>query len=362
MNYKISIEKNPISSLSNIDFKDLPFGKYFSDHMFVADYYDGEWHDARIIPFGDFSLHPATSAIHYGQSIFEGMKAERDIDGNPIVFRPLKNWNRLNISAERMAMPSVPENLFMNALDRLLALDKDFIPKEPLSSLYIRPFLFATEKYVGIRVAESYRFAIFTCPVGAYYTKPVKVFISDKYVRAAPGGVGFAKAAGNYGAAMMPMREAQKMGYDQLLWLDGIHHKYFQEIGTMNIFFVIDGVLVTPGLDQGTILDGVTRDSIIRLAEDEGYIVQERDISVDEVINAYHEHKLEDMFGCGTAAVLSHIASFHYKGEDYELPPVELRERSNKLKQRLMDIKSGKAEDVFGWVHTVPVDVYEKTF
>jgi branched-chain amino acid aminotransferase len=287
------------------------------------------------------------------------MKAERDQDGNPIVFRPLKNWNRFNISAERMAMPTVSQELFMTALDKLLALDKDWIPTAPLSSLYIRPFMFATEKYVGIRVAEHYRLAIFTCPVGAYYTKPVRVYVSEKYVRAAPGGVGFAKAAGNYGAAMMPTQEVQNMGYDQLLWLDGIHHKYFQEIGTMNIFFIIDGVLVTPGLDQGTILDGVTRDSMIRLAEDEGYIVQERDVSVDEVINAYHEGKLEDMFGCGTAATVSHIGAFHYKGEDYELPDVSTRSISNKLKQRLMDIKSGKSPDTFSWLHTVPVAVLQ---
>ena len=358
MSYKISIEKSENSGIAEVDFKNLPFGKYFSDHIFIADYYDGDWHDCRILPFGDFTLHPATSAIHYGQAIFEGMKAERDPDGNPIVFRPTKNWNRFNISAARMAMPTVPEDIFMNALDQLLTIDRDWIPTEHLSSLYIRPFLFATEKYVGIRVAEHYRFAIFTSPVGAYYTKPVKVYVSEKYVRAAPGGVGYAKAAGNYGAAMMPTQEVQKMGYDQLLWLDGIHHRYFQEIGTMNIFFVMDGVLVTPGLDQGTILDGVTRDSVIRLVEDEGYIVQERDVSVDEVINAYHEGKLEDMFGCGTAATLSHIASFHYKGEDYELPMVEQRDISQKIKKRLMDIKSGKAEDVFSWIHTVPVGVY----
>ena len=358
MSYKISVEKAAKSGIDEVDFKNLPFGKHFSDHMFVADYYDGDWHDARIIPFGDFTLHPATSAIHYGQALFEGMKAELDQEGNPIVFRPLKNWNRFNISATRMAMPTVSEDMFMNAIDKLLTLDRAWVPTEPLSSLYIRPFLFATEKYVGIRVADHYRFAIFTCPVGAYYSKPVRVYVSEQYVRAAPGGVGFAKAAGNYGAAMMPTQEAQKAGYDQLLWLDGIHHRYFQEIGTMNIFFIIDGVLVTPGLDQGTILDGVTRDSMIRLAQDEGYIVQERDISVDEVINAYHEGKLEDMFGCGTAASVSHIGSFHYKGEDYELPPVEDREISNKLKKRLLDIKSGKAEDVFGWIHTVPVGIY----
>lgn len=358
MGYKITVEKTKASRLSEIDFNHLPFGKYFSDHMFVADYRDGDWHDCRIVPFGNFSMHPALSSLHYGQAIFEGMKAERDTEGNPIIFRPLKNVNRLNISTERMAMPEVPEELFMNALDKLVSLDKDWIPDAPHSALYIRPHMYATEEFVGIKPAENFRFCIFTSPVGAYYSHPVKVFVQDKYVRAFPGGVGYAKCAGNYGAVMKPTREVQKMGYDQILWLDGIHHRYLQEIGTMNIFAIIDGVIITPALDQGTILDGVTRDSMIRLAENEGYVVQERDISIDEIINAYHEGKLQDLFGTGTAAVVSHIGEFHYKGENYELPPVEEREISNKLKGRFIAIKSGKAEDVFGWLHTVPVSVY----
>lgn len=358
MGYKITVEKTKASRISDTDFNDLPFGRHFSDHMFVADYYEGDWHDCRIVPFAEFSVHPALSSLHYGQAIFEGLKAELDVDGNPIVFRPLMNHNRLNISADRMAMPEVPENLYMSALDKLLSIDKDWIPKLPGNSLYIRPYMFATEKFVGIKPAEHFRFIIFTGPTAAYYNKPVRVFIHDKYVRAFPGGTGYAKCAGNYGGVMMPTREVQKMGYDQILWLDGIHHRYLQEIGTMNVFVVIDGVLITPALDQGTILDGVTRDSILKIAENEGYVIQERDISIDEVINAYHENKLQDMFGTGTAAVLSYIAEFHYKGENYELPPLEDREVSHKLKERLTSIKSGKAEDIFGWLHTVPVGVY----
>lgn len=358
MGYKISVERSKTSHIGEVDFNNLTFGRTFTDHIFIADYYDGEWHDCRIVPFQNFSIHPALSALHYGQSIFEGMKAEKDPEGNPIIFRPLKNHMRFNASAERMAMPSVPEDLFMKALDLMLTIEKDWIPTTPNSSLYIRPYMFATEDFVGIMPAERFRFAIFCSPVGAYYSKPVRVFIHDKYVRAFPGGVGFAKCAGNYGATMMPAREVRKMGYDQILWLDGIHHRYLQEIGTMNIFVVIDGVLITPSLDQGTILEGVTRDSILRLAENEGYTVQERDISIDEVIHAHSEGKLEDMFGTGTAAVLSAIGEFHYKGENYELPPVELREVSNKLKARLTALKSGKAEDIFGWLHTVPVSVY----
>ncbi len=358
MGYKITVEKTKVSHLGEIDFNHLPFGKHFSDHMFVADYYDGQWNNCRIVPFSDFSVHPALSSLHYGQAIFEGMKAEKNADGTPIIFRPLKNINRFNISADRMAMPEVPEDLFMSALDKLLTLDKDWIPSTPQSSLYIRPYMIATEKFLGIKPAEHFTFMIITGPVGAYYNRPVKVFIHDKYVRAFPGGVGYAKCAGNYGAVMMPTREVQKMGYDQILWLDGIHHRYLQEIGTMNVFAVIDGVIITPSLDQGTILDGVTRDSILRIAENEGYTVQERDISIDEIITAYHENKLEDMFGSGTAAVISHIGEFHYKGENYELPAMEEREISMKLKNRFTSIKSGKSEDIFGWLHHVPVKVY----
>lgn len=358
MGYKISVERIKESRLGEVDFNNLPFGKHFSDHMFVADYYNGEWQDCRIVPFGNFSIHPALSALHYGQAIFEGLKAEKDAAGTPIIFRPAKNINRFNISADRMAMPEVPAELFSTALDKLLTIDQAWIPSAPNTSLYIRPFMFAAEQYTGIKVAEHFTFVIFTCPSGPYYSRPVKVYIHDKYVRAFPGGVGYAKCAGNYGAVMMPTREVQKMGFDQILWLDGIHHKYLQEIGTMNVFAIIDGVIITPSLDMGTILDGVTRDSIIRLAENEGYVVQERDISIDEIVTAYHEGKLEDMFGCGTAAVLSHIGEFHYKGETYELPAIEEREISNKLKTRLTSIKSGKAEDVFSWLHHVPVKVY----
>ncbi len=358
MAYKISVEKAKTSKLGEVDFSNLPFGKYFADHMFIADYYDGEWRDCRIVPFADFSLHPATSGIHYGQSLFEGMKAERDPDGNPILFRPLKNLERLNLSADRMAMPELPEEIFIDAIDQLLTLDKDWVPDTPDSSLYLRPFMFATEKAVGIKVAENYRFCIFSCPVGAYYSKPVKVFVQDTYVRAFPGGVGYAKAAGNYGGVMKPMREVQKLGYDQILWLDGIHHRYLQEIGTMNIFAIIDGVLVTPSLQQGTILDGVTRDSMIQLARSEGYTVEERDLPIDELLNAHKEGKLEDMFGTGTAATIAPIALFHYQGTDYTLPEVEKRTVSNKLKTRYFAIRAGKAEDVFNWVHHVPVDAY----
>ena len=349
----IQVTKIAASRINEVDFKNLVFGRMFSDHMFVADYYDGEWRDARIEPFGDFSLHPATSAIHYGQSIFEGLKAEKNEKGNPIVFRPLKNWKRFNTSAERMAIPTLTEEYFMTALTTLLKLDHAWIPTEPLSALYIRPFMFATEKFAGIRVADNYRFCIFTCPVGAYYSKPVNVFVSDKYTRAAPGGVGFAKAAGNYGAAMMPSSQIQKQGYDQILWLDGIEHKYVQEIGTMNILFVVDGKILTPSLEQGTILDGVTRDSVLTLARQAGYTIEERPILIDEIIEAHKSGRLTDMFGCGTAATLSPIGNFHYKGVDYPLPAAETRPISNYLKNTLSAIKSGKMVDENNWKYEI---------
>lgn len=355
MSYEISVHQVANSHIKEVDFKNLPFGKSFTDHIFIADYYDGDWHDCRIVPFGDFTLHPATSALHYGQALFEGLKAERDKEGNPIVFRPEKNIKRLNISATRLAMPIFPEDLFFEALDTLLKLDHEWVPNEANSSLYIRPYMFATEKYVGIKVAEHYRFAIFATPVGAYYTKPVSVYIHDEYVRAFPGGVGYAKAAGNYGACMLPMHDVRQKGYDQNLWLDGIHRKYLQEIGTMNVFVIIDDIIITPSLDSGTILDGVTRDSMITLAKSEGFKVQERDISIDEVLKAHKNGTLQDMFGTGTAATIAPIQTFYYHGKDYELPPLETRTISNKLKERYFAIHSGNAEDVFGWLHKVPV-------
>lgn len=357
MGYNMTIEKSKTSGIDKVDFSNLVFGRTFTDHLFIADYRDGDWHDCRIVPFQNFSIHPALSSLHYGQAIFEGMKAEKDEEGNPIIFRPLKNLERFNKSAERMAMPSVPEELFMNAVDTLLKLDKDWIPSLPDSSLYIRPFMIATEEFVGIKPAEHFRFAIFCSPVGAYYNRPVKVYIHDKYVRAFPGGVGFAKCAGNYGATMMPVKEIHKLGYDQILWLDGIEHKYLQEIGTMNIFVVIDGVLHTPKLDSGTILDGITRDSIIQLAKEEGYEVQIRDITIEEVVQAHEKGTLQDMFGTGTAAVLSHIGEFYYKGKIYTLPSLDQREISNNLMAKLKAIKSGKTEDIHGWLHTVHVSV-----
>ena len=348
--FDIRIEKASVSKINEVDFSNIGFGTVYSDHMFVADYEDGEWKDARIVPFGDMSLSPSTLALHYGQAIFEGLKAYKDPNGNPQVFRPEKNFARFNRSARRIAMPEVPEELFMSGMRELISLDSNWIPTIEGSSLYIRPFLFASGTTLGVKASDKYRFMIITCPVNAYYTKPVKVVVADKYVRAAPGGVGFAKVAGNYAATLQPAIEAQQQGYDQILWTDAIEFKYIRESGTMNVFFAIDDVVITPSLESETILEGVTRDSIIQLLRDKGTKVEEREISIDEVIEAHKNGKLQDAFGAGTAAVITFISHIGYKGRDYELPPVETRKFSPAIKKELEDIQRGVLPDPHGWL------------
>ena len=309
MKFKISINPVQNSRINTVDFNNLPFGREFSDHMFICDYKQGEWTSPRIVPTQNISIHPSTTALHYGQAIFEGMKAYKLEGGTPALFRPTKNIDRFNISAERMAMPAFPADLFLEALEELINLDKKWIPDQEGNSLYIRPFMFASDEYVGIKPADNFKFIIFTSPVGAYYPLPVSVWVTEDYCRAFPGGVGFAKAAGNYGATLNPVIKAKELGFDQILWLDGIERKYVQEIGTMNVFFIINDTLLTPGLEQGTILNGVTRDSTIQLARDMGYAVEERDISIDEILEAHQNGFLQDAFGTGTAATISHISA-----------------------------------------------------
>ncbi|MEZ4979439.1 MAG: branched-chain amino acid aminotransferase [Chitinophagales bacterium] len=308
MNYPISITKIAETRISKVDFNNLGFGKVFSDHMFIADYKDGVWKDMRIVPFDYLPMHPAMSSIHYGQSIFEGLKARRRANKDIIVFRPDKNLERMNISAHRMAMPEIPEDLFYSAINELLKLDEKWIPDGENSSLYIRPFLFATDEFIGIRRSDWYKFIIFTSPVSSYYSGDVKVYASDKYVRAFPGGTGFAKTAGNYARAIQPVEEINKKGYQQILWLDGVEKKYLQEIGTMNIFVIIDGVVLTPSLDEGTILPGITRDSVLSLLKDWNIPFEVRRVSIDEIADAHNRGALEDAFGAGTAATISPIA------------------------------------------------------
>lgn len=345
----INIRKTEQSRIHPLTKDNLVFGKEYADHMLVCDYKDGEWHTPEIVPFENFSFSPATSFIHYGQAIFEGVKAYRQPDGSIAIFRPHDNWARLNVSAHRMGMPELPEEIFMEGLRQLIELDAAWVPGEAETSLYIRPFMIAMDEFIGVRSSESYRFAIITSPAGAYYNKPVRIYVQDSYVRAAKGGIGFTKAAGNYGASMLPAAEVKKMGYDQNLWTDAVENKYVQEIGTMNVFFIVDGVALTPDLNSGTILAGVTRASIITLLQENGIKVEERPISIDELIAAQKSGKLQEAFGSGTAASMSFIADLTYKGETMTLPAADTWAIAPKIKAQLDDIRYGRVPDTHNW-------------
>ncbi|MBX2946993.1 MAG: branched-chain amino acid aminotransferase [Cyclobacteriaceae bacterium] len=346
---KIAIERVKKSRKSEVDFRNIPFGKIYTDHMFMADYKDGEWTNFRIIPYGHMPISPATPALHYGQAIFEGMKAYKGPDGEALVFRPQDNWKRMNISGERICMPSIPEELFMESLATLIDLDRAWIPDTEGSSLYIRPFMFSADEYIGIKPSDNFTFMIILCPVGSYYSTPVKVRIETHYTRAAQGGTGYAKAGGNYGAAIYPAKLAQAKGYHQLLWTDGKTHEYIEESGTMNVMFVIDDTLVTPALSD-SILAGITRDSVLTMARSWGMKVEERKVSVNELIEAIDAGRLKEAFGAGTAATIAHLELIGYNGKDYYLPPIESRTFSNKVFAELEGIKRGLKPDPFGWI------------
>jgi branched-chain amino acid aminotransferase len=345
----IIIETVAKSKLPEIDFNNLPFGKTFSDHMMVCEYFDGKWQSAKIQPYQNLSLSPACNVFHYGQAVFEGMKAYYKQDESGIVlFRPEKNLERLNKSAARMSMPEVPEDLFMEGIKQLVELDKAFIPTAPGSSLYIRPFIIGTEPFIGVRTSNRYLFCIIIGPTGPYYGEPISVLVYDSFVRSTKGGYGNAKAAGNYAGTLYPVELAKKMGYKDVLWLDGEQKKYANEVGTMNIFFVIDGKLITPETD-GTILEGITRDSVITIAKDLGYTVEERPISIDEIVAAHNDGILTEMFGTGTAAVVNPVSRFGYKDKDYLLDEKNFT-ISQKIKKELVGIQKCTIEDRFGWV------------
>ncbi|HNV27960.1 MAG TPA: branched-chain amino acid aminotransferase, partial [Cyclobacteriaceae bacterium] len=341
------------SRLAKVDLSNIPFGKVYTDHMFMADYRDGEWKHLRILPYGYIPISPATPALHYGQSIFEGMKAYPSEKGKEaLVFRPLDNWKRMNISAERMCMPVIPEELFMESLAALIDLDRAWIPETEGSSLYIRPFMFSADEYIGIRPSLDFTFMIILSPVGPYYSTPVKVKIETHYTRAVEGGTGFAKAGGNYGGAIYPAKLAQDQGYHQLIWTDGKTHEYVEESGTMNVMFVIDNVLVTPALSD-SILAGITRKSVLELARHWGMQVEERKISVKELVAALEQGKVQEAFGAGTAATIAHIELIGHEGKNYELPSIEKRQLSNKVYAELESIKRGKSPDPFGWIYRI---------
>ncbi|KXK36675.1 MAG: branched-chain amino acid aminotransferase [Bacteroidetes bacterium OLB9] len=348
MNYTFNITKVEKSAIHEFDFDNIPFGKVFADHMFMADYIDGQWTNLTIQPMAPISTHPANMAWHYGQAIFEGMKASRDAEGNAFIFRPEMHAQRFNKSAFRMNMPQMPEDLFMQAVHTLVSMEKEWIPKQEGSAMYIRPFMYATDHSIGIKVSNTYRFIILVLPVGPYYNHPVKLLAQDKYIRAVVGGVGEAKAAGNYAAAMYPTTLAKEAGFDQVVWLDGVEKKYIQEVGTMNIFFVINNEILTPALD-GAILDGITRNSLITLFKDQGYKVTERRITIDEVMEAGKNGNLTEIFGSGTAAVVAPVSTLQHNEEIVELDtnnrPISLwaYETINGMRNRTI-------EDKFGWL------------
>jgi len=348
----IPVTSAETSKLNNLDLENLPFGKYFSDHMLEADYEDGEWKNVEIKPYGPLLLDPSNAALHYGQSIFEGVKAYKNANGEAAIFRPYDNFRRFNLSAERMMMPTVPEEIFIEGMKQLVALDSNWIPKKADHSLYIRPFMFATDEVIGVKPSANYKFMILLSPTGPYYVAPMRIYVEELYVRAVPGGVGFAKCAGNYGSSMFPTAEVKKLGYDQVLWMDALEHKYVQEIGTMNVFFIIGTTAVTPNLLNGTILNGVTRDSVIELLKTMGLTVEERDLSIDEITEAYTKGELKEVFGTGTAATIAMIKELRYKDFVMEFDTATWS-HCPEVKRRMDAIKYGNAVDEFGWMVSV---------
>lgn len=349
---EIPVNRVKTSKLKDFSFDSLPFGKYFTDHMLEADYVNGEWTNIEIKPYQSLLLDPSLTAIHYGQSIFEGIKAYKDASGEAYIFRPYDNFKRFNQSAERMAMPEVPEELFIEGMRQLIEVDKDWIPAKEEHSLYIRPFMFATDAMLGVKPADTYKFMILLSPTGPYYAAPMRIFVEETYTRAAPGGVGFAKNAGNYGGSLRAAVEAKKKGYDQVLWTDAAEHKWLQEVGTMNVFFVFNDKVVTPSLDEGTILEGVTRDSAITVLKEMGITVEERRINIDELTAAYKAGTLKEMFGTGTAATISLIKELRYKDFVMEIDP-DTCATAHELKARLTAIRNREVPDQHNWMFKI---------
>ena len=347
----IEIVQVATSNIENVDFQNLAFGSVFSDHMLECDYKNGMWQTPKIVPYQPITLDPSAKIFHYGQSVFEGMKAYKDAQDDVWLFRPLDNFKRLNISSKRLAIPELPESHFMEGLKTLLQLDRDWIPKSEGSSLYIRPFVFASGTGFHASPANEYKFIIACAPSGAYFSGKVKVLIEEKYSRSANGGVGFVKAGGNYAGQFYPTQLAIDKGYNQVIWTDDNTHEYIEEAGAMNIFIRINDTLIT-GPTSDRILDGITRKSIIEIAKDEGIAVEVRKITVKEVVEAAKTRSLKEMFGAGTAAVISPISAFGYKNTDYDLPELE-NSYGALLKKRITDIQTNKTEDKFGWRYKV---------
>ena len=344
---KINITQVENSKLKDVDFNNLNFGSVFTDHMMVCNYKNGAWETPEIVPYQGITLDPSAKIFHYGQSVFEGMKAYKDSDDAVWLFRPLENFKRLNISSKRLSIPELPEANFMEGLKTLLQLDKEWIPKNEGSSLYIRPFIFASGEGFHASPADAYKFIICCAPSGAYFSGKIKVLIEEKYSRSANGGVGFAKAGGNYAGQFYPTQLAIEKGYNQVIWTDDNTHEYIEEAGAMNIFIRINDTLIT-GPTSDRILDGITRKSIIDIAKDENINVEIRKITVKEVVDAANDGSLKEMFGAGTAAVVSPISGFGFKNQDYDLPEFE-NTYAARLKKRITDIQTNKSDDKFGW-------------
>jgi len=351
MPIEMNIIKTTNSRLPQLDFNDIQLGKTFTDHMLICDYEDGKWGVPTLQPLEAIATHPAAMALHYGQAIFEGMKVTlSEKTGNPLLFRPEQNAKRLNHSAARMGMPNLPEHIFLAGLKAFVDLERGWIPSSLGSALYLRPFMYADEAFIGMRAANHYKFVIIASPAGPLFTKRVDLMTQTQYIRAAQGGTGEAKAAGNYAAAILPTEQAKNLGYDQVLWLDANEFRYIQEVGTMNIFFLIDNTIVTPSAD-GAILKGITRDSVLTILKDFGYTIEERPITIDELIAAHEKGILKEAFGTGTASSISFINAIAHKEQIIKLPednPVGI-----KTLDYLNDIKSENKSDPYNWMHSV---------
>ena len=351
MTTKIKVSKAKKSKIKDVDFENFSFGSVFTDHMFECEYVNGKWENPVIRPYEKISIEPSASVFHYGQAIFEGMKAFKDDNDNVFLFRPNENFERINKSAIRMSIPQIERNLFFSAIEQLVNLDKDWIKKGEGKSLYIRPFIIATDYAIQAVASNNYKFMIICAPATLYYTKKLSVLIADKYSRAASGGFGYAKAAGNYAGQFYPTNLAKKSGFDQVIWTDSNEHKYIEEAGTMNIFFRIDNELYTAPITD-TILDGVTRKSIIEIAKNNGIAVNIKKISVQEIISASNEKRLKEIFGTGTAAIVSQISGFKYKDEYFEVKE-QNDSYAELLKTKLLNIQTNQSKDPLGWRYKI---------
>ena len=346
---EFSIQRTGRSRVATVDFSNLPFGTVFSDHMLVAEFKSAKWSEPYIKPYGPLTLSPSISALQYGVSVFEGLKAYRSPSGEILIFRPWDNARRLNRSAARLAMPTLPEELFVEGLRELLKVDEQWVPRSDQGSLYIRPIFFSVDESIRVKPAEQFMFVVFTCPVGSYFSAPLEVLITDQYVRAFPGGTGDAKPAGNYAPTLLAEQNARKSGFHHVIWLDGIERRFIEECGVMNIFFVIDGCVVTPPLD-GTILEGIVRDSALRLLRDMDLEVEERRFSVEELLENYESGRLVECFGTGTAATVAPIKRIRYQEHDLILPHIAQWSISATIGERLAKIMTGRAKDPYGWI------------